>query len=537
MLLQAHRGVCTEYPENTMAAFWGAIYQDYKIIELDPNVTADGQFVILHDNTINRTARNLDGSPVGECRKISEMTYEEAARYDYGSWFSIKFKGEQLPLLKDVLQLAKENGVLLKLDNKIWNFPEKFMDDFWELLRDYQSVIGITCKDLENASIAVSKLPDAQLHYDGPVNEERIKELCKLGKHLTVWLPLQSKVLHKPEMTFATDELCALVKQYAKLGIWIVSGYTDFDEIMDRFKPDIVETPGQIKPIKNPGYLVDLHTHSEHSHDSVCPIRVMEQAQRQKGMYGFAVTDHCDMHKWKETDVVSNISSSVEEVENLHAEKDNNHIHVFSGVEIGEGIWYPQESEKVLSLHDYDVIIGSVHTVSYKHYNQPYSCIDFSTWETDDIYEYMNQYLDDVLCVVRMLPCDVAAHLFCPLRYINDKYGFNIDCRIFEAKVRLILEAIIKRGIALEINTSQMSKGKKDCFEQDWVLSIYKELGGLLVTLGSDAHTAENAAREFEQAVLLLQKHGFRNCFYYEKRRSIQCMILKGEVKYERLFV
>lgn len=75
MQLQAHRGVCTEYPENTMAAFWGAICQDYKIIELDPNVTADGKFVILHDNTINRTARRPDGSVVRENRKVTEMTF------------------------------------------------------------------------------------------------------------------------------------------------------------------------------------------------------------------------------------------------------------------------------------------------------------------------------------------------------------------------------------------------------------------------------------------------------------------------------
>ena len=73
--LQAHRGVCTEYPENTMAAFKGAILQGYEVIELDPNVTADGKFVILHDDTITRTARTATGSIPEETRKVSEMTY------------------------------------------------------------------------------------------------------------------------------------------------------------------------------------------------------------------------------------------------------------------------------------------------------------------------------------------------------------------------------------------------------------------------------------------------------------------------------
>lgn len=525
MQLQAHRGVCTEYPENTMSAFWGAICQDYKIIELDPNVTADGKFVILHDNTINRTARKSDGSAVDEHRKITEMAYEEVAGYDYGAWFSPKFKGEKIPLLEEVLHIAEENGILLKMDNKIWSFPNEFMDSFWQLLRDSKADIGITCKNLETARIAVCELPHAELHYDGEVTKDNLEELHRLSDRLTVWLPFESKSTSWVKVPFVSDELCRLVKQYAKLGIWIVSQYEDFDEIMARFEPDVVETPGQIKPIKNQGYLVDMHTHSEHSHDSVCPIGDMSKAQQEKGMYGFAVTDHCDMHKWERADVSSNIYDSVLEVEKVRMEKDNDHIRILSGVEIGEGIWYPQGTEKVLGMCDYDVVIGSVHTVHYKQYNNPYGGIDFSAWTVEEIHAYINQYLDDVLCTIHMIPCDVVAHLLCPLRYINGRYGFNVDARVFEEKVRMVLKAIIQKGIALEFNTSQMSNGKKDWFEQEWLLSIYKEMGGLLVTLGSDAHRAENAAREFEQAVELVQKLGFRNCFYYEKRRSIQCTI------------
>ena len=530
MQLQAHRGVCTEYPENTMAAFLGAVYQDYKIIELDPNVTADGKFVILHDNTINRTARKLDGSPIDEPRKITEMTYHEAAGYDYGVWFSPKFKGEKIPLLEDVLKMAGENGILLKIDNKIWNFPEKFMDTFWQLLRDSKTAIGITSKNLETTKIAVRELPDAEIHYDGEVTEETLEELRKLCGRITVWLPFSSKLTSRVKLPFASDELCRLVKQYAKLGIWIISRYEDFDEVMDRFDPDVVETPGQIKPVKNQGCLVDMHTHSEHSHDSVCHIQDIARAQHEKGMYGFAVTDHCDIHKWKYENVTQNIHDSVMEVEKLQKEKAPGNIRLLSGVEIGEGIWAQQVMETVLRQCDYDVVIGSVHTIQYKQYDNPYSRIPFSKFTPEEIHEYIDQYLDDVLCTIDVVPCDILPHLFCPLRYIHGKYGFAIDCKIFEDKVRTILHKIITKGISLEINTSCMSKDDKDWLEQDWLLGIYKEMGGLLVTLGSDAHGTEHAAREFEQAVSLLRKYGFRNCFYYEKRRSIQCTIALDQI-------
>ena len=56
-------------------------------------------------------------------------------------------------------------------------------------------------------------------------------------------------------------------------------------------------------------------------------------------------------------------------------------------------------------------------------------------------------------------------------------------------------------------------------------LEKYKELGGYLVTLGSDAHVTHKAAVAFEEALALLKECGFRNIFYYENRIAIQCTV------------
>ena len=61
LLYQAHKGVSSENPENTMPAFEAAVRQGYNIIELDVSITKDQQFVILHDKTINKTARHPKG--------------------------------------------------------------------------------------------------------------------------------------------------------------------------------------------------------------------------------------------------------------------------------------------------------------------------------------------------------------------------------------------------------------------------------------------------------------------------------------------
>ena len=77
MFYQAHKGVSTENPENTMPAFVAAIEQGYDIIELDVAPTRDLRFVLIHDAKLNRTGRNPDGSELTEEIKITDITYEE----------------------------------------------------------------------------------------------------------------------------------------------------------------------------------------------------------------------------------------------------------------------------------------------------------------------------------------------------------------------------------------------------------------------------------------------------------------------------
>lgn len=522
--LQAHRGVCTEYPENTMAAYYGAVCQGYDIIELDPNVTADGEFIILHDSTIKRTARRPDGSKTEETRKATEMTYAELDAYDYGLWFSPKFKGERIPLLKDVFPLVREHGVLIKIDNKIWKFPEEHLNNFWKLLRESGARIGITCDTMERVKTAVREVPNAEIHYDGVITEEALQELCKECENPVVWVPYECKDTSWVKIPFASKELCDLVKRYARLGVWLISNYEDFDAVCAAYEPDMVETPGQIKPVRNAGRRVDGHTHSEYSHDSKCSIREMAVEEAKMGTYGFAVTDHCGMRVCKRKDVAAKILASVEKV-NAIREELKPQIHVYSGIEIGEAIWYPEESEAILNACDYDVVVSSVHTVKLGESEEPYSRLDFSTMEEETIDQLLTQYLEDMLTMVQTIPCDVAAHLLCPLHYINGNYGRAIDCKRYEEKIRELLQAMIRRGIALEINTSGMYGEDGDWLEQDWLLGIYKELGGCLITLASDAHVSERASDRFDQVIAMLKKHGFRNCFYYEKRNSIQCAI------------
>ena len=75
--LQAHRGVSTDYPENTLAAFDAAADEGYAIVECDPKYTGDGVIVMHHDRTTARTGRTADGKPAPD-KNVSDYVRRTA---------------------------------------------------------------------------------------------------------------------------------------------------------------------------------------------------------------------------------------------------------------------------------------------------------------------------------------------------------------------------------------------------------------------------------------------------------------------------
>lgn len=110
-LTVAHRGDSAKYPENTMAAFRGAIAAGAELVENDVYVSADGVPVVIHDESVERTT---DGTGL-----ITAMTSSEIARLDAGSWFSQSFAGEHVPTLAEQLDEVKAHpGTVLLLEVK-----------------------------------------------------------------------------------------------------------------------------------------------------------------------------------------------------------------------------------------------------------------------------------------------------------------------------------------------------------------------------------------------------------------------------------
>lgn len=109
----AHRGYKNRFPENTLAAFQGAVDAGAEMIELDVTLSKDRRLVVIHDNTVDRTT---DGSGA-----VKALTLKELTRLDAGSWFDPKFENERLPTLAQVLETV-QGRLMVNIEIK----PEAF---------------------------------------------------------------------------------------------------------------------------------------------------------------------------------------------------------------------------------------------------------------------------------------------------------------------------------------------------------------------------------------------------------------------------
>lgn len=106
----AHRGASAYCPENTMAAFEKAVQLGATGIETDVQRTKDGVLVLIHDESLKRTA----GLP----QLVKDTDYSQLSALDAGSWFHPDYAGERIPTLEQLLSFGKEHSLVLNLELK-----------------------------------------------------------------------------------------------------------------------------------------------------------------------------------------------------------------------------------------------------------------------------------------------------------------------------------------------------------------------------------------------------------------------------------
>lgn len=156
--ITAHRGASVDAPENTLAAFSKAIEDMADVIELDVQMTKDGYIVVMHDTSAYRTT--------GVLKNITELTLREVKRLDAGYWYSEEYKGEKVPTLEEVLQLAK-GKIKLNIEIKTADNSDEVAKKVVKLIQKYsmQDSCVITSFDYSALQAVRSYDEDIEVGY------------------------------------------------------------------------------------------------------------------------------------------------------------------------------------------------------------------------------------------------------------------------------------------------------------------------------------------------------------------------------------
>lgn len=266
-------------------------------------------------------------------------------------------------------------------------------------------------------------------------------------------------------------------------------------------------------------FLTDYHIHSTCSDDGHNTMLEMVLASREKGVSQLCFTDHCDIDHFMtgepdpECFCVRGAMLKMYK-ETVAAAPDD--IKVFLGLELGEANHDPEQAKKIASSEELDFILGSIHNLKGKpdFYDTKYRDDDFSQRLVDN---YMEELIE-----LSLIDCfDVMAHIGYPSRYIS-KAGkkVEISTRTYGEMLEVLLKNLIERGKGIEINCSGFRNppGGGPLPSTD-VLRLYKELGGEIITIGSDAHKIANAGVGLAEGFDILRDLGYKYVTVFEKRK------------------
>ena len=263
--------------------------------------------------------------------------------------------------------------------------------------------------------------------------------------------------------------------------------------------------------------LSDCHLHSSNSGDSTEPMEEMILKGISQGLTTMCFTEHNDFDmpvteqdpegKWEvDTDAY------LEEYIRLR-DKYKDKIRLLFGVELGLQPSVADRNRAYVSAYDFDFIIGSSHLA---HGMDPYYP-EFYEGRTDE--EAYREYFESILeNINEFLGFDVYGHLDYVVRYGRSKdenYSYARYSDIFDE----ILKKLIENGKGIELNTGGVRKGMRDVHPCTDVIKRYRELGGEIITVGSDSHDTRYIAADFDRALYVLEESGFKYYTVFEKRK------------------
>lgn len=259
--------------------------------------------------------------------------------------------------------------------------------------------------------------------------------------------------------------------------------------------------------------LYDTHMHCHFSGDSQAEPRAIAQKACELGLKGICFTDHLDID-YKETPGLFDLDIPAYKKEITSLKEEFAHkLNICWGIELGLQPYLEKENQSIISEHNFDFVIGSTHVVKQVDIYFPNF---YKGRDEDTCYrEYFEETLKNVQSNVDF---DVYGHLDYIIRYGQNKNKYYSHNK-FADLIDEILRTLIRRSKGIELNTAGFKYGLGHAHPTMDTLKRYKELGGEIITLGSDGHAPEQIAWEFEKVPAILEEAGFKYFTVFKNRR------------------
>lgn len=246
----------------------------------------------------------------------------------------------------------------------------------------------------------------------------------------------------------------------------------------------------------------DQHIHTDCSPDGHVAAAEICRAACEKGLTHIALTDHWETVDYETDDYERRSAASWEAMTAARAEYEGK-LSVARGIEIGCPLFRTALADRQVDLHPYDFILASQHQLG----NDPdFYFLDYSEM---DIEATLTEYFDNVLAVARWNRFHSLSHLTYPFRYIPREKR-PTDYRLWMDQIDAIFRVLIQNGKSLEINTSGLRKEIGLTQPDLPLIRRYRELGGELITIGSDAHRIGDIGADIARGEALAKEAGLR---------------------------
>ncbi len=275
--------------------------------------------------------------------------------------------------------------------------------------------------------------------------------------------------------------------------------------------------------------LYDQHLHSRYSFDSETDPADHVETALARGLAGLTFTEHFDTHPedWRACRYDDEAYSDA--IERLRACYGSS-IFIGKGIEV---CFQPDRMDFVLDFlrgHRFDLVTLSV------HYFQEDPVHERDRWAGLDVQKGTRRYLETVLEAVRFCErlhrkegrvFDVLGHLDLVKRYTHRFFGAH-DIASFPDLVDDILRTCLDAGMTPEVNTSTLRQGLDEPIPGPDTMARYVALGGTAMSLGSDAHRAEDVASDFDKALIMLHTAGIRSVAVFKRREGMAVPLTGG---------